>query len=135
MTGSAVTLTGSEHTIPGGTIAAGHCLAVDTFFTVSGGGPTVDFKVVFGGATPFVIWGALSDTTWPVHLVFQICNKLGLTNAQQWDLLNISKGDSVWHATPSWNTSTVDTAADVVLKLTGTGSYTATLLAMKLKVE
>jgi hypothetical protein len=111
-------------TVTAGAIAAGKCLEIDasaTRTTVSGG---TDYKL-WVGATSFSLFATNTDSTrWRFRFLW--CNDVGSTSAQQLSAWPISFGSAgasfVDIAAGTINTSSIDTTASVVVKLTANGS-------------
>lgn len=79
MTGSDVTIYSTS--IPGGTIASGHCLFLEVYYKTNSAGTSTDFKVSYG-ATSVTIIGAQTATNVQETFTMRFCNNVGSTAAQ-----------------------------------------------------
>lgn len=119
MTGSDTTF--FTYTLPANTMGAAGCIHVEFVFNQTVGGGTSKF---WFGTTSIVIYPASGDTSNWVGSVY-VCNNTAATGAQQ-IVAGLVAYAGASAATLAWNggvfnTSSQDTTAAVVIKMTGTG--------------
>ncbi len=115
LTGDSTDQTVYSYTLPGGTLQPGHGVRIQAWFTHTAGSAPVTYKVYFGSS--LYANTATPDTGHVLHLEDVVFNDSGATNSQHGALVQNLETSQLYNAFAPL-TSSVDTTADVTIKLT-----------------
>jgi hypothetical protein len=110
------TLTNSQFTIPAGTVPAGGCLMADMSFKSTCGSNKL-IKVWVGSTQVTLFDNLCTNVEFTANTL--LCNRAGVTNAQQFVLKFSGVGNASWGIAGSQSSLAVDMATDQVFKITG----------------
>ncbi len=115
LTGDSTDKTVYSYTLPGGALQPGHGVRIQAWFTHTGGSAPVTYKLFFGSG--LYASASTPDNGHVLHLEDVVFNDSGATNSQHGAIVQNLVTSQLYNAFAPI-TSSVDTTADVTIKLT-----------------